>query len=72
LEGLLNEEIKPNCKCTTALLMHVAEIVLSGGESLSAPMNKIDKYLIKLAAAASFLNGDLFAEVALYGFKSKK
>jgi hypothetical protein len=50
--------------------MHLAEIVLSGGESLSAPMDKIDKYLIKLSAS-SFLNGGLFAEAAFYGFKSK-
>jgi hypothetical protein len=50
--------------------MHVAEIVLSGGESLSPSMDKVDEYSIKLSAA-SFLNGGLFAEVAFYGFGSK-
>jgi hypothetical protein len=71
LGGLLNEEIKPNCKCTIALVIHVAEIVLSGGESLSPLLDKIDEYLIKLSAA-SFLNGGLFAGVAFYSFGSKK
>ena len=69
--GLLNEEIKLNCKRTATLVMLIAEMVLSDRESLSPPMDKIDEYLTKLSVA-SFLNGGLFAGVALYGFGSTK
>jgi hypothetical protein len=46
--------------------MLIAGIVVSDEENLSPPMSKINECSIKPAAAASFLNGDLFAELVFY------